>query len=247
MNRRLQVMFLLMLAAVMTVSCKLPCDPNDPKSDCYIPPEERIEAMFNFKGTQGVYDLAKEINEFVKSPDFIKNPGLHNIQFKSDGGFSGALDEDMTSVTMTMEEIYKIIRSFNVNEVKSGGMVDPWEMNSTNENKWRGWGYTVQTNDPRHNTTYNFTTTDFSNVKPTDKIKASSDSTLVRYVYLEPKGKFDDMQSGTISAVINNVLKPAMEISVKVKGKGNFEFYPGEILLPDSMWIVSNGWTVNQH
>jgi hypothetical protein len=234
------------LISFLVWSCKRPCDENDPKSDCYIPPEVRIDAMFNFKGIEGVYNLEKEIKEFVKSPDF--KTSKYNIKFKSDDGFEGALDDDMTSVTMTMEEIYKLIASFGNSKVESGGNVTVWEMSQSKVDKWKGWGYNVKIDDPRHITSYAFSQNNFDAIYPADNVSASADSAMVKGIHFVPEGHFRNFNTENISTFVDLVFKPAMTASKgKGKFKGNLEFTPGVITVPDSVWFVTNGATVNQH
>jgi hypothetical protein len=98
----------------------------------------------------------------------------------------------------------------------------------------------------QHNTTYTFNQDDSSNIDPTDKIKASADSASVCNVYLVPTGQWMNFSGKNISAWVERGLKPAIGVSPKVRGKGNFEFKPGVIEQSDSLWLVQQGWTVNK-
>ncbi|MDR0814735.1 MAG: hypothetical protein LBN37_03170 [Bacteroidales bacterium] len=104
----------------------------------------------------------------------------------------------------------------------------------------------VEYTGPYHDTTYTLSNIDNSNVYPPTKIKASADSVQVRNVYIVPVGDFLNFPAINIGKMAD-YLKPIMEISPKIKGKGNFIFEPGEATLSgDSLWYVQNGWTVNQ-
>ena len=98
----------------------------------------------------------------------------------------------------------------------------------------------------QHDTRYVFNQDYIDEIYPTDKIKASSDSTEVRYVYLVPNKHFKNFQTNNITIMIDNVLRPAIGVSQKVKGEGNFEFTPGVVTVTDSTWLVKQGWTVNR-
>jgi len=96
----------------------------------------------------------------------------------------------------------------------------------------------------QHDTEYGISRTDMSAVNSDNisKIKASADSSAVRYVYIVPQGNWNKRN---ISSLIEQGLKPAIAISPKVKGKNNFEnVYVTE---QDSLWLTINGWTVNQY
>ena len=98
----------------------------------------------------------------------------------------------------------------------------------------------------QHDTTYTFNKHDVSNINPTDKIKASADSIGVRYIYIVPTGHFINFISHNVTYMITNNLKPAIAAAKgKGKGKGNFEFSPGVATAADSIWLVKQGWTVN--
>ncbi|MDR0427409.1 MAG: hypothetical protein LBH12_02275 [Dysgonamonadaceae bacterium] len=99
----------------------------------------------------------------------------------------------------------------------------------------------------QHDTKYMFSKYDFSNIMPTDKIKASADSAQVRNIYLVTEEEWTNLADRNINNMINNVFKPAKKVSLKVKGKGNLKFKLGVINPADSLWLVQFGFTVNQH
>lgn len=103
---------------------------------------------------------------------------------------------------------------------------------------------------PQHDTTYTFSPTDFSNVSPTTKIEASADSSQVRNVILEVTAGSMGLSAwdgAPMSFFINNKLKPAFAASPKVKGKGNFKNANTMLSQADSLWLVQQGFTVNQN
>jgi hypothetical protein len=97
-----------------------------------------------------------------------------------------------------------------------------------------------------HETSYYFDQDGCDDIVPTTKIKASADSVEVSNVYIVPRGTFESFGKNNISNMKKNALEPAVDVSPKVKGKGNLEFKPGVVLAEDSLWFVANGWTVNQ-
>jgi len=206
------------------------------------PPEPVRDTTFSFEGLKGVDDLAKKISEFAKSPKFPN----YKLKFQSNGGFGSALLADMEKATETMEGTYDLIQQHNSNEVTATGPIDPWEMSAANAGKWTSWGFENKTNDPRHDVTYTFGIGNWGEIKPTDKIEEAAANSLVRDIHLVPSGHFLNYSPTNINNIINNTLRPAVEVSPKVKGKGNLEFWPGNASVNDSLWFVANGWTVNQ-
>jgi hypothetical protein len=97
-----------------------------------------------------------------------------------------------------------------------------------------------------HDTTYTFNS-DTGEEFTLDQIKASADSGSVKTIYLQPLGRRTSYTQTNINEMRNNYLQPALDVSPKVRGKGNFEFVPGRALVADSLWYVANGWTINQH
>lgn len=83
----------------------------------------------------------------------------------------------------------------------------------------------------------------------TGKIQDNVNLQDVRTVYLVPEGSFSNFSVQNIYNLVNNGLRPAINISPKVRGKGNFEFEPGcaSQIPEDSTFIVNNGWTINAH
>jgi hypothetical protein len=79
-------------------------------------------------------------------------------------------------------------------------------------------------------------------------IKNHTDSSEVRHLYIVPvipnSGSWT-YDTDAITTLINKLLKPAMAVSSKVKGKGPF-YFENPVLPADSLWLVQQGWTVNQ-
>ena len=71
----------------------------------------------------------------------------------------------------------------------------------------------------------------------------------VRYIYLSATDHWNSWRSGSISALRTKVLQPRIELSPKVRGRGDFDFKPGEAsrVPADSLWYIQNGWTINKN
>ncbi|MCH5334464.1 MAG: hypothetical protein J1D86_01480 [Alistipes sp.] len=81
------------------------------------------------------------------------------------------------------------------------------------------------------------------------KIMNSKEYPLIRTIYIVPlEGTWSDMRSNNILIMRNKVLQPTIELSPKVRGKGDFNFGPGEAskVPEDSLWYVQHGWTINK-
>lgn len=71
----------------------------------------------------------------------------------------------------------------------------------------------------------------------------------VRTIYLVPTGGWDGLWSNNISRLIKTTLRPAIDMSPKIRGKGDFDFHLGQAseVPEDSLWITQQGWTINKY
>ena len=82
-----------------------------------------------------------------------------------------------------------------------------------------------------------------------ENIQKNLDDPTVDTVYLAlvNGGDFTNLYKENIEFMRENSLGPRIEMGKgRVRGKGNFVFYPGVALPADSLWLVQQGWTVNQ-
>ena len=82
-----------------------------------------------------------------------------------------------------------------------------------------------------------------------ENIQKNLDDPTVDTVYLAlvNGGDFTNWDEGSVELMRENFLGPRIEMGKgRVRGKGNFVFYPGVALPADSLWLVQQGWTVNQ-
>ncbi len=73
----------------------------------------------------------------------------------------------------------------------------------------------------------------------------------VRTIYLTPAindSYWEIMPSYEISIFRKYYMEPIINYSPKIRGKGDFDFKPGEAskVPNDSLWFVQNGWTINK-
>ena len=82
-----------------------------------------------------------------------------------------------------------------------------------------------------------------------ENIQKNLDDPTVDTVYLAlvNGGDFRHFYGNNVKFMRENFLGPRIEMGKgRVRGKGNFVFYPGVALPADSLWLVHQGWTVNQ-
>ncbi len=79
--------------------------------------------------------------------------------------------------------------------------------------------------------------------------KAYADSHNIKNVYIvaEPVG-WENHSAENVTELCQEVLKPTVDYSPKIKGKGDFNFKPGVAsqVPADSLWLVQHGWTINK-
>jgi len=70
----------------------------------------------------------------------------------------------------------------------------------------------------------------------------------VKTIYLVPTGHWDGNVAYNITYARNNFLQPRLDISPKIRGRGDFDFRLGEAskVPDDSLWYVQQGWTINK-
>lgn len=75
----------------------------------------------------------------------------------------------------------------------------------------------------------------------------ASDKTI-RTIYLVPTGHWNSVEALNIQYFRNSVLQPRLDISPKIRGRGDFDFKLGEAskVPEDSLWFVQQGWTINK-
>ena len=82
-----------------------------------------------------------------------------------------------------------------------------------------------------------------------ENIQKNLDDPTVDTIYLAlvNGGDFTNLYKENVEFMRENSLGPRIEMGKgRVRGKGNFVFYPGVALPADSLWLVQQGWTVNQ-
>ncbi len=66
------------------------------------------------------------------------------------------------------------------------------------------------------------------------------------YLVLKKGSTFGSLPQANITIYRNNMQKRT-DLSPRIRGRGDFFFSHGRVLLDDSLYFVSKGWTVNNH
>ena len=99
---------------------------------------------------------------------------------------------------------------------------------------------------PRTNKELVFTDEDFDQIS-NDTIQKYLNMSHIDTVFMVPYGSFYfDGRDGP--AMVRKSLEPSINMSPRVRGRGNVEFLPGQAAAnqTDSLWFVNNGWTVTK-
>lgn len=81
-----------------------------------------------------------------------------------------------------------------------------------------------------------------------DKLSSYAKNPTIRTIYIVPAGEWYVCAAHNITYLRNNFLQPRLNVSPKIRGKGDFDFEVGEAskVPEDSLWYVANGWTINK-
>ena len=106
----------------------------------------------------------------------------------------------------------------------------------------------VKNEQELHDVEIQFTRATFMKDLNQEILQRHANDEMVRTIYLVPVAEWGTTESHNIEAICKYGLEPSLEISPKIRGRGNFAFKPGEAskVPNDSLWIVQHGWTINQ-
>ena len=71
----------------------------------------------------------------------------------------------------------------------------------------------------------------------------------IKTIYLVPVKHWNGNAAHNITYMRNNFLEPRLNISPKIRGRGDFDFKLGEAskVPEDSLWYIQHGWTINKN
>lgn len=83
---------------------------------------------------------------------------------------------------------------------------------------------------------------------PSKKAQEYVKDPSIRTIYIMPEGTWSTIPADGIIALRKVTLEKMLNYSPKFRGKGDFDFWPGEAskVPADSLWYVQNGWTINK-
>ena len=86
-------------------------------------------------------------------------------------------------------------------------------------------------------------------VRISDFVQNYAKDETIKAIYLVPTGHWGGCTAYNITYARNNFLQPRLNISPKIRGRGDFDFKLGEAskVPDDSLWFVKNGWTINKN
>ena len=101
---------------------------------------------------------------------------------------------------------------------------------------------------PTHDALVEFDISNFDEQLDVNNIKRILQDKNIRYLYLTPRKNWTGWEVPHILFLRNAGLQLCLEVSPKVRGRGNFDFKLGEAskIPEDSLWFVKNGWTINK-
>lgn len=80
-----------------------------------------------------------------------------------------------------------------------------------------------------------------------EKLQELANDKSVKNIYLTPIEHWNGWQAASITVLREALLQPCLEMSPKMRGRGDFDFKLGAAskVPTDSLWFVKNGWTIN--
>lgn len=81
-----------------------------------------------------------------------------------------------------------------------------------------------------------------------EKLQELANDKSVKTIYLTPIKHWDGWDDNGIIILRKGLFQPTMEISSKMRGRGDFDFKLGAAskVPDDSLWFVQQGWTINK-
>ncbi len=101
---------------------------------------------------------------------------------------------------------------------------------------------------PKKNIEITFSMDEYDQVYPVSNLNKYVGRKDIDTIFLVPVGSWDRNMSTGISGIRKHTLEPALKLLPNARGKGDFDFYPGEAseVPADSLWYIQNGWTINK-
>ena len=104
--------------------------------------------------------------------------------------------------------------------------------------------------EPQHDVEIEFDGTNVDKKLDMKVLQELVNDKTVRYVYMTATGtgQWDGCIARNVSEMRKNFFQPRIDMSPKMRGRGDFDFKLGEAskVPDDSLWYVKQGWTINK-
>lgn len=102
--------------------------------------------------------------------------------------------------------------------------------------------------EPNKEVEIEFDMGDFENQLNFPKLQELVKDKEIRSIYLIAVRHWDSFSAKNISLLRINFFQKRIEMSSKIRGRGDFDFKLGEAskVPEDSLWFVQQGWTINK-
>ena len=99
----------------------------------------------------------------------------------------------------------------------------------------------------QHDVEIVFDDTNADNILTFETLQNYANDKTIKAIYLVPTGHWNGLVDHNITYFRKN-LQPLLNISSKIRGRGDFDFALGEAskVPADSVWFVQQGWTINK-
>ena len=109
-------------------------------------------------------------------------------------------------------------------------------------------GGKIEPETPTKEIEIKFTNSNRNDVLDMTKLQNYANDKTIKTIYLVPMEHWNAYYASHITTMRNQYFQPRLNISPKIKGRGNFDFVLGEAskVPQDSLWYVKQGWTINK-
>lgn len=100
----------------------------------------------------------------------------------------------------------------------------------------------------QHDVEIEFNDIDVEKILTFETLQNYANDKTIKTIYLVPTKHWNGLAAHNITYFRNKFLQPRLNISSKIRGRGDFDFALGEAskVPNDSLWFVQQGWTINK-
>ena len=102
--------------------------------------------------------------------------------------------------------------------------------------------------EPTHDVEIEFDFNNFTEKLTMETLQNLSKDRSIRYIYLTATDHWNSIGAKNIPIYREHFFQPRIELSPKIRGRGDFDFKLGEAskVPNDSLWFIQQGWTINK-